>query len=138
MNNERYNQIIDESWKKYLDETRFTSNPEWLEPVPMMDMKTGEEAWGARQYHRNDFINKCKTDKEFSERWRLKIEERELSYDERFRIAYQNLDLRKKFEVESKMLHFPHGHNEVMDDVNIPTKLITISYNNETIEVYEN
>jgi hypothetical protein len=30
-----------------------------------------------------EFINKCKTDTEFSERWGLKIEERELSLEER-------------------------------------------------------
>ena len=75
--------------------------------------------------------------RKFSEKWGLKIEERELSDDERFRIAYKNLELRKKLEAQSKMLHYPHGHNKVMDDANIPTKLITITYNNEKIESYE-
>jgi hypothetical protein len=84
-----------------------------------------------------EFINKCKTNPEFSEKWELKIEERELSNDERFRIAYKNLELRKKLEAQSKMLHYPDGHNKVMDDANIPTKLITITYNNKTIESYE-
>lgn len=120
MNNERYNHIIDEAYENY----------QWkqlkLFPAPPDSNLSKEE-----------FINKCKTDLDFSQRWRLKIEESELSYDERFRIAYQNLDLRKKLETESKMLHFPHGHNKVMDDVNIPTKLLTVTYNNETIEVYE-
>jgi hypothetical protein len=83
------------------------------------------------------FINKCKTDTEFSTKWGLKIEERELSHDERFRIAYKNLELRKKLEAQSKMLHYPDGHNKVMDDANIPTKLITITYNDKTIESYE-
>jgi hypothetical protein len=88
-------------------------------------------------YTQEKFINKCKTDKEFSEKWGLKIEERELSHDERFRIAYKNLELRKKLEAQSKMLHYPDGHNKVMDDANIPTKLITITYNDKTIESYE-
>ena len=74
---------------------------------------------------------------EFSEKWGLKIEERELSHDERFRIAYKNLELRKKLEAQSKMLHYPDGHNKVMDDANIPTRLITITYNEKTIESYE-
>jgi hypothetical protein len=73
----------------------------------------------------------------FSERWGLKIEERELSDDERFRIAYKNLDLRKALEAQSKMLHYPDGHNKAMDEANIPTKLITIIYNDKTIESYE-
>jgi hypothetical protein len=85
----------------------------------------------------NEFINKCKTDPEFSEKWGLKIEERELNYDERFRIAYKNLDLRKELEAQSKMLHYPDGHNKAMDEANIPTKLITITYNDKTIESYE-
>ena len=54
---------------------------------------------------------------------------RELSYDERFKIAYKNLELRKKLEAESAMLHYPSGHIKVMDDNNIPT--------NKTIESYE-
>ena len=122
MNNERYNQIIDDVFKKYLKDNSNYS----LGMKQRLAIASKEE-----------FINRIKTDSEFSEKWGLKIEERELSWDERFKIAYQNLDLRKKLEAESKMLHFPHGHNKVMDDVNIPTKLLTITYNNETIEVYE-
>jgi hypothetical protein len=136
MNNERYNQIIDEAWKKYLDETRFNSNPEWLEPVPVMDMKTEEKAWGARQYHRNDFINKCKTDKEFSERWGLKIEERELSFRERNTYAVDKLNY-------LGLLDYGHSQNDddkILDFLNyynVPTREISLTYNNETIEVYE-
>ena len=47
---------------------------------------------------------------------------RELSYDERFRIAYKDLELRKKLESESKMLNYPDGHNKVMNEANIPTR----------------
>jgi hypothetical protein len=57
--------------------------------------------------------------------------------DERFRIAYKNLDLRKELDAQSKMLHYPDGHNKAMDDANIPTKLITITYNDKTITSYE-
>jgi hypothetical protein len=85
---------------------------------------------------KDEFINKCKTDLEFSEKWGLTIEERELSDDERFRIAYKNLDLRKELEAQSKMLHYPDGHNKAMDEANIPTKLITITYNDKTIEMF--
>jgi len=131
MNNERYNQIIDEAWKKYLDETRFNSNPEWLEPVPVMDMKTEEKAWGARQYHRNDFINKCKTDKEFSERWGLKIEERELSLEE----SAKWLQDVKGYDLLVGNLEHDHIREVVEEEG--PTKLITLLYSNETIEVYE-
>jgi hypothetical protein len=73
-----------------------------------------------------EFINKCKTNPEFSERWGLKIEERELSLEERATI-WNNT-------------HNPVGniytHNQY-DENDIPTKLITISYNDKTIESYE-
>ncbi len=42
-----------------------------------------EDAEVKRSFTKEEFINKCKTDTEFSERWGLKIEERELSLEER-------------------------------------------------------
>ena len=74
------------------------------------------------------FINKCKTDPEFSEKWGLKIEERELSLEER-----QNLYF--KLNPEFRLVH--ENMNKQMDKFNIPTKLITITYNDKTIESYE-
>jgi methylthioribose-1-phosphate isomerase len=75
-----------------------------------------------------EFINKCKTDTEFSEKWGLKIEERELSESERVQIYYKK---HNKGRVGSKITKF------VLDHDNIPTKLITITYNDKTIESYE-
>jgi hypothetical protein len=79
-----------------------------------------------RHLTQEEFINKCKTDTEFSERWGLKIEERELSLEERATI-WNNT-------------HNPVGniytHNQY-DENDIPTKLITITYNDKTIESYE-
>jgi hypothetical protein len=72
-----------------------------------------------------DFINKCKTDQVFSEKWGLKIEERELSWEERFEL----------FKKQNNGSH-PYD-NEMLDDYNIPTKLITIIYNDKTTESYE-
>ena len=37
---------------------------------------------------KEDFIRKIKTDSEFSQKWGLHIEERELSLEERFNIRY--------------------------------------------------
>jgi len=91
---------------------------------------------------KEEFINKCKTDISFSVKWELKIEKRELTWSERFNLAlfnptYKSLELRKTLEAESYMLHYPDGHKKVMDEANFPTKLITITYNNKTIESYE-
>jgi len=82
-----------------------------------------------------EFINKCKTDTEFSERWGLKIEERELSLEERFNIKYPG----GKFSIFQE--NFPNTHrrnnpNDLLDAFDIPTKLITITYIDKTIESY--
>jgi hypothetical protein len=90
-----------------------------------------------RHLTQEEFINKIKIDDEFAKQWGLTIEVRELSQEERFKIAYKNLELRKKLESESAMLHYPSGHSKVMDDANIPTRAISLTYNDKTIESYE-
>ena len=77
---------------------------------------------------KEQFINKCKTDTEFSEKWRLKIEERELSYEERIKLYEEKTNLSTTYILSVK---------ETLDKHNIPTKLITLTYNTETIESYE-
>jgi hypothetical protein len=89
-----------------------------------------------RHLTQEEFINKCKTDTEFSERWGFKIEERELSLEERFNIKYPG----GKFSIFQE--NYPNTHkrnnpNDLLDAFDIPTKLITITYNDKTIESYE-
>ena len=76
---------------------------------------------------KEEFINKCKTDPEFSERWGLKIEERELSLEER------------RIHAPVKNIKHSDGSHayDSYDWVNIPTKLITITYKDTIIESYE-
>jgi hypothetical protein len=131
MTKERYNQIIDEVYKNYLNETMFSSDPTWLEPIPVMDMKTGEKSMGARQYHKEVFLNKCKTHNEFSEKWGLKIEERELSENER-------IDLALEWGHDSFDLDIAIGNSEdALTEYGIPSKVITVTYNNEMIKTHE-
>jgi hypothetical protein len=63
---------------------------------------------------------------EFSEKWGLKIEERELSLEER------NNVYKKQWEPGASEL----SHDR-FNSLNIPTKIITITYNDKTIESYE-
>jgi len=74
---------------------------------------------------KEEFVNICKINPEFSEKWGLKIEERELSLEERRKLAKYDSEFVSPMTVES------------WDRNNIPTKLITLTYNNETIESYE-
>ena len=80
---------------------------------------------------KEEFINKCKTDSEFSEKWGLKIEERELSLEERAKWLQDN----KGYDLLVGNLEHDHIMEVVEDEA--PTRLITITYNGETIESYE-
>ena len=105
MNNERYNQIIDEVYNKY------TTKYMGYDDVPSKEL----------------FLFEIRTNKEFSEKWGLKIEERELSLVERIElISYYGMDALR-----------PEYRDKWMEENNIPTKLITIKYNDETLEGYE-
>jgi hypothetical protein len=79
---------------------------------------------------KEEFIEEIKTDSEFSEKWGLKIEERELSFEER----------QERCPVWTKDSYGMDG--ELRSPITIdwdktPTKLITITYNDKTIESYE-
>jgi hypothetical protein len=77
-----------------------------------------------------EFINKCKTDPEFSEKWGLKIEEKELSTQERNEWFQIHLNGNNPF-MKSDWKDFE------LDQQNIPTKQITLEYNNEKTYYYE-
>ena len=87
---------------------------------------------------RGEFINKCKTNPEFSEKWGLKIEERELEFKERCDIQIKNLDGMYSSE---KDIFIRSSIDAIklmkMNENNIPTKLITITYNDTKLESYE-
>ena len=101
----RYNNRLNLNWftRDHESETHMMSGPAY------------------RPLTKEEFINKCKTDTEFSEMWGLKIEERELTLEEE--LEYM---MGKVFSEEA-----------LTHQVNTPTRLITITYNNETIESYE-
>jgi hypothetical protein len=85
---------------------------------------------------KEEFIDRIKTNSEFSERWGLKIEERELSLVDRTKILVSKSDNKKDFYDRNGRL-IVEEHTLVLDEANIPTKLITITYNDKTIESYE-
>jgi hypothetical protein len=77
-----------------------------------------------------EFIKKIKTDDKFSEKWGLKIDERELSLEERKKL-YEG-----KFTPGIEVTN-DHWLNSKLTTRNIPTKLITLEYNGIKIESYE-
>jgi hypothetical protein len=80
---------------------------------------------------KEEFINKCKTDQEFSEKWGLTIEERELSLEERYDwfIKTYNTNLTRSSN--------QYNMEDILSSNNCPNILITITYNDQTIESYE-
>jgi hypothetical protein len=114
MNKERYNQIIDEVYRKYMDSHEYFVDG-WMHVIPMV-------------HNKETFVNECKTDPEFSEKWGLKIEEKELSENERYKIFDER-------GYEFRMNNW--SKEEQYDKANIPTKLITLEYNQEKIYYYE-
>jgi len=120
MNNERYNQIIDETYKNY-------NNNLITQKARSIGLSTTQSGLLKKE----EFINKIKTDQEFSERWGLKIEERELSLEE----SAKWLQDVKGYDLLVGNLEHDHIREVVEEEG--PTKLITLLYNNEIIEVYE-
>jgi hypothetical protein len=130
MSSERYNQIIDETYKNFKNSFPMKkSNP----PKDYINSK-------GQLLTKDQFIDKCKTDNEFSEKWGLKIEERELSLGERgelFRKTYPYNSVDDFAPSGMEIQSLSHQLNTRYEKAKIPTKLITLTYNDETIEIYE-
>jgi hypothetical protein len=125
--NKEQQELVNEAYIKYQNQTMFhTDDLVSLKELDGMYMSTGEKTKVYRQFAPKEFINKCKTDSEFSEKWGLIIEERELSLEERATI-WNNT-------------HNPAGniftHNQY-DENNIPKRAISLRYNHKTITSYE-
>ena len=127
MNKERYNQIIDEVYENW----KSRDQDFWEEQVDgMFTSELGEEV--VDRISKECFINKIKTDPEFSKMWGLKIEERELSLEDRMILCKEKWDYSWNRTINIEDIEW-----RMNNEWNIPTKLITLTYNNETIECYE-
>ena len=110
-------ELLDEAYQNYVNKTKFPGG----DTVPKIEFMYPDSTILTQE----KFINRIKTDEEFSKTWGLKIEERELSAKERYELCAAQ---------KSKMTAISE---EDYIKYNIPTKLITITYNDKTIESYE-
>jgi len=122
MSKETYQKIFDEAYENYSD------NFLGYDDIPIKEV----------------FILECKTNSKFSERWGLKIEERDLNLDERAKL-HPNPEMFYDihgpcFSIQNSIedSNFPDKDwlREEFSKANIPIKLISITYNNETLESY--
>lgn len=126
MNKERYNQIIADAYERYADS-------HWISPSNPKGKLLSDQLFSVipMEHSKETFVNECKTNPEFSKKWGLKIEERELSLEERAKWLQDN----KGYDL--LVGNLDHDHIREVVEEESPTKLITLTYNNETIEVYE-
>ena len=109
-------QIIDEAYENYSKEYEKDNSIGMCLLVARMDGKSTY-----RKPNKEMFVDLCTYDKTFSEKWGLKIEERELSLEEE--LEYM---MGKVFSEEA-----------LTHQVNTPTRLITLTYKDTIIESYE-
>ena len=120
-------EVLDDAYNRY----RATIIKEFYEDTK--ELRKWATVEGPGGHTKEEFINKCKTDTEFSEKWGLKIEERELSWKERSKL----LSTEQFYEFGFLSPFTDVIINYYLNQKNIPTKLITITYNDKTIESYE-
>ena len=123
MNNERYNQIINEAYDNYSKEYEKDNSVGLTMLVQRVDGKSMH-----RKPNIEMFVTMCTYDSHFSERWGLKIEERELT----------TVKERKKYDrfFDDLIGEYPE-HHKTLDNRGVPRKIITVTYKDEKIEVYE-
>jgi hypothetical protein len=130
--NKQQLELLDEAYKNWFKKGR-TEFEEFADPMFMSEDALGEEKF--HKISKECFTEQIKTNTEFSEKWGLKIEERELSLEERIRMYA----LREGQTYEEFVTNWDTDEqwSEDLSDATIPTKLITITYNDKTIESYE-
>jgi hypothetical protein len=120
--NKEQEQIIDEVYQNYL--TNF------IPPTcpPNLDVQPSYYEPMTKEWFIKSIKERGLRGEEFSEKWGLKIKERELSLEERTKYKMKRDNIARTIA--------PYTH-QILNNSNVPTKLITLTNNNETIESYE-
>ena len=121
---ENFVNVVDEKWQK----SDVGDLDDFIYDGLLIDGYDDKGKWFARIPTQEEFIYACKIYPKFSQKWGLKIEERELIGKERVILYEQKTNIDTSF--------FP-VLRETLNFHNIPTKLITITYNDKTIVSYE-
>jgi hypothetical protein len=126
--NKEQQELLDEVYENYLNN--------FIEPIcpPNLDVQPDYYKPMTKEWFIKSTKENNSRGQEFSETWGLKIEERELSLVERSELGYKYVEYNKW---DALLGGGKESDEELCDDYNIPTKLITITYNDKTIESYE-
>jgi hypothetical protein len=146
MNNEQQ-EIIDEAYENFVNWALSEENQNNKNEI--VKIPSSKEIFIKRIKGDNEIIKKMGKiycDK-FFERWGLKIEERELSLEERIEIT-DNISKNIREDLYSFAFNNPlyvgdSGRSDdeqrhlILDEFDVPSKLITVTYDDKTIESYE-
>jgi hypothetical protein len=135
VSNETYNNLIDLAYSNYSEEYEKDNSIGICLLVKRLDGKSTY-----RKPDKDTFIDLCKFDSSFSDKWGLNFEERFLEHSERKKLMDEYTDSRNMFRICYQITITGYDYdkyNEVCDSYNIPKKLIKLTYNNETVEIYE-
>jgi hypothetical protein len=132
---------VDEVYENYT-ESVYSDGIRYMDDVKeydeIYDSESGDEWPIVVPYTKDDFIERIKSDNKFAERWGVSVNRRELTFEERCEIQIDKLDGMYSSE---KNIFIHHSIDEVkritMDKNKIPKKVISLTYNNKTIEIYE-
>jgi hypothetical protein len=133
--NKQYKDLIDDAYENFgdrVDEMWQKSDvgdlDDFLYDGLLVDGTDENGKWFARLLSKDEFINRVKTDDVFAKRWNITIETKELTEDERINLLH--------IKHGNKGHHIEAGFN-MLDEFDIPKKLIRATYKNKTIENYE-
>jgi hypothetical protein len=130
--NKEQQELLDEAYENYITKTRIEFET-WRERNPDALVDYGEDTKELFLKSIKDNKHWFSGEKNFSEKWRLQIEERELSLEER----YDLVETDKHIQFVQWQSLGTDRIKEVLDKKNVPTRLITVTYNDKTIESYE-
>lgn len=91
---------------------------------------------GFEYLNKENFIERIKNDAVFAEKWGVTVTHTELTTNERMDYWFKNNKPNR--DVCDTVDELPPSEKEeYFNDVNIPKKLIKLTYNNNSIDVYE-
>ena len=138
--NNQSTDLIGDAYKNYFN---ITNNIQEENPIDDFILKTIrgemikiEDENGLEDYiilSQEEFINKIKTDDEFAKKWEVKVEVRELSLDERYVLANIN---GSKEKLPGEPNYTEEQQHSMLDEL-VPTKAISLTYDNRTEVIYE-
>lgn len=119
-------EILDETWKLYADS-------HWTAPTDPDGPLLSDQLWGLvpMQHSKESFEIEIRRNPRFAKQWGLEFEETKISRREGVKHLY---NLWKKSGYDDFGWS---AHKKTLQNKDIPTKVITVSYNNQMFDFYE-